>query len=239
MSNGKNSGISASLFVAGLIIVILASGLISITIATNWAKGPKGDKGDTGATGSQGPTGATGSQGPTGATGSQGPTGATGSQGPTGAPGFSIAPLPFGATYSGLTSAGIPYEVNNVLLSLDLDQSTPGNQQSIFVRAGSTINVTGTFTLYAPAAGDQAQAFFIFSWTPTWPPPNGFYQVLYDGAPPVYPGITQSFNFSLTVPGQGVYYLYYCGTQYQNIQQAIASYTTALSLPYAVITAGT
>lgn len=177
-----------------------------------WAKGPKGDKGDTGATGAQGPTGPLG---------------------------FSIAPLPFGATYSSLTTDGVPYVSDNILISVDLEQSTPGNQQSIVVRAGSTIKVTGTFTVYVTSAGDILQAFFIFSWTPTWPPPNGFYQVLYDGAPGLYPGITQSFSFNLAVPAQiGVYYLYYCGTEYSNMQQAIASYTAALSLPYAVITAG-
>jgi hypothetical protein len=202
-SNGKNSGISTSLFVAGLIIAILASSLISIIVTTQWAKGLKGDKGDTGATG------------------------------------FSIAPLPFGATYSSLTTDGIPYVSDIILISVDLDQGTPGNQQSIAVRAGSTITVTGTFTIYGTATGDILQAFFIFSWTPTWPPQNGFYQVLYNGPPGLYPGITQSFSFNVIVPAQiGFYYLYYCGAELSNIQQAIATYTAPLSLPYAVIIAG-
>lgn len=128
MSNGKNSGISTSLFVAGLIIVILASSLISIIVSTRWAKGPEGDKGDTGTTGAQGPKGDTGATGPLG---------------------FSIAPLPFGATYSSLTTDGIPYVSDILLNSVDLDQSMPGNQQSIAVRVGSTMNVTGTFTIYS------------------------------------------------------------------------------------------
>jgi hypothetical protein len=217
-SNGKNSGISTSLFVAGLIIVILASSLISIIVSTQWAKGPKGDKGDIGATGAQGPKGDIGATGPLG---------------------FSIAPLPFGATYSSLTTDGIPYVSDIILISVDLDQSTLGNQQSIAVRAGSIIKVTGTFTIYGSSAGDMFQAFFIFSWTPTWPPQNGFYQVLYNGTPGLYPGITQSFSFNVTLPAQfGVYYLYYCGAELYNIQQAIATYTAPLSLPYAVITAG-
>ena len=62
MSEGKNLGVSKTMFVAGFIIAILVSSLISVMAAT-LIKGPKGDKGDTG---SQGPQGEKGEQGPPG-----------------------------------------------------------------------------------------------------------------------------------------------------------------------------
>jgi len=82
------TGISKTMFVAGLIAAILASSLISVVAMTQIStllglKGEKGDKGDTGA------TGATGATGPTGATGATGPQGLQGIQGTQGARGFS------------------------------------------------------------------------------------------------------------------------------------------------------
>jgi hypothetical protein len=58
-----NRGISNQMFVAGLIIAIIASSALSTVIATQLAvgpQGPKGDKGDTGPQGEQGPPGAWG-----------------------------------------------------------------------------------------------------------------------------------------------------------------------------------
>jgi hypothetical protein len=63
MSEGKNLGISKTMFIVGLIIAILASSLISTLVAMQWLKGLKGDKGDTGATGPQGPQGLKGDKG--------------------------------------------------------------------------------------------------------------------------------------------------------------------------------
>jgi hypothetical protein len=68
MSEGKNLGISKTMFIIGLIIAILASSLISVMAAMQWAL-VKGPKGDTGATGSQGPQGLQGIQGPQGPAG--------------------------------------------------------------------------------------------------------------------------------------------------------------------------
>ncbi len=70
-------GISRGMFVAGIIVAIFASSLLSSVIASQWLilQGPKGDKGDEG---DKGETGATGSAGPTGATGLAGPMGPTG-----------------------------------------------------------------------------------------------------------------------------------------------------------------
>jgi hypothetical protein len=47
-------GISRGMFVAGIVVAILVSSLLSTVIASRLLKGPKGDKGDTGPQGSQG-----------------------------------------------------------------------------------------------------------------------------------------------------------------------------------------
>jgi len=71
MSTGKSlTGISQTTFIAGLVVAILASSLISTVVAMTIIQGPKGDKGDTGP---QGETGATGPQGPQGEQGPPGP----------------------------------------------------------------------------------------------------------------------------------------------------------------------
>jgi hypothetical protein len=68
MTEAKGVGISKTMFIVGLIVAILASSLISVMAAMQWAliQGPKGDKGETGATGSQGLQGLQGIQGPAG-----------------------------------------------------------------------------------------------------------------------------------------------------------------------------
>ena len=50
MAEEISLGISNKTFIAGLIIAILASSMLSTAVATQWAviQGPKGDKGDTG-----------------------------------------------------------------------------------------------------------------------------------------------------------------------------------------------
>lgn len=81
-----SASISKATFIAGLIIAILASSLVSMA-SMQWAKGPKGDKGDTGETGiqgAQGPQGLQGVQGPQGLQGLQGVPGEQGSPGPKG-----------------------------------------------------------------------------------------------------------------------------------------------------------
>jgi len=73
-----SASISKTMFVAGIIIAILASSLVASVVSMQWARGPKGDKGDTGDTGAQGTQGLRGVQGP------QGPQGLQGIQGPPG-----------------------------------------------------------------------------------------------------------------------------------------------------------
>jgi len=89
--------VSQTVFLAGLIIAILGSSLISVVTMTQLSTtlGLKGEKGDTGATGATGATGETGMRGNDGIdgrdgiNGSQGPKGDIGPQGPAGV--FTIA----------------------------------------------------------------------------------------------------------------------------------------------------
>ena len=89
-----SAGISKTMFMAGIIIAILASSAVSAVVSTQWAKGPKGDKGDTGPQGIQGLRGVNGSQGSQGLQGLKGDKGDQGPQGPAGTlpVGFLTAP---------------------------------------------------------------------------------------------------------------------------------------------------
>lgn len=109
MSEGKTlTGISRTTFIAGLIIAILASSLISTLIAMQipGKQGPEGDPGE------QGPQGSTGPQGEQGL---QGLTGLTGPTGPQGPPGVSLV------EYNNIGSVGgintTPENLGNVTLS--------------------------------------------------------------------------------------------------------------------------
>ena len=53
----SSQGVSKPTFLAGIILAILASSLISTAISMQYAIGPKGDKGDIGPIGPQGPSG--------------------------------------------------------------------------------------------------------------------------------------------------------------------------------------
>ena len=74
-------------FIAGIIIVILVAGALSIFVSSGFIAGPQGQKGDTGAPGATGASGQAGEAGQTGAQGPKGDTGATGATGSTGAQG--------------------------------------------------------------------------------------------------------------------------------------------------------
>ena len=110
----NTGGISMTMFIAGIVIAILASIALSTVIAAQFAvgpqgpegpqgeqgiqgilgiqgvagpeglQGPKGDKGDTGSQGPKGDTGDTGPEGPKGDTGEQGLQGEVGPEGPAG-----------------------------------------------------------------------------------------------------------------------------------------------------------
>jgi nitrous oxidase accessory protein NosD len=82
-------GISKRIFVAGIVIAILTSSLISSIVSMQWFRGPQGTQGPEGVQGPKGDTGNTGAQGiqgiqgPKGDKGDTGPEGVQGIQGPT------------------------------------------------------------------------------------------------------------------------------------------------------------
>ena len=102
MSN-KASGVSMTMFIAGIVIAILASSALSTVIVSQFVvgtQGPAGLQGDEGAQGPAGPTGDTGPQGSKGDTGDQGPKGDVGPEGPTGgfgAPDYDSSWVPLSA----------------------------------------------------------------------------------------------------------------------------------------------
>jgi hypothetical protein len=148
-----------------------------------------------------------------------------------------LVPLPSGATHWGPDGKYTSAPSAIILHSLDLDQGQAGNQQTIMAWKGSTITVTGEYQCWNPP-GITLQAFFICSWTPSWPPPNStYYYAVYDGSPGPYPGTGKTqFGFDITVPNQpGTYYLYYClGAEY-SMPNAVQKYATPLWAPYAII----
>ena len=133
-------------------------------------------------------------------------------------------------------SDNVLYEVGVWLLSLDVDPNTSGDQQVVYASPGETISVTAQYQVWTPPEIGTPyviwQLFFIYSWTPDWPPPSGYYAPLYDGIPGRYPGVTETKTFQVTVPSTpGTYYLWFCMSQHYSMEQAIAEFTTPLTLP--------
>jgi hypothetical protein len=111
----RNSGISTSTFVIGLLIAIIASVAVSSLVAQQLA--PAGPQGPVGPQGVQGPQGEQGTQGEQGLPGEQGTIGLTGPQGPSGLTAVSFNDI-------GLVS-GIPTTALN-LGSVTLNAPTDG-----------------------------------------------------------------------------------------------------------------
>jgi hypothetical protein len=87
----NKKGLSNTIIVIGLIVVIILASAISYGVSTQFSvrtQDLKGDKGDTGPQGIEGPAGEKGETGDTGKAGSTGPTGATGATGATGTQGI-------------------------------------------------------------------------------------------------------------------------------------------------------
>lgn len=94
-------GISMTMFIAGIVIAILASSAVSSVLSSQLSLGPEGPSGANGQDGATGPQGPQGIQGPQGTQGSQGvagSAGAAGATGPQGATGPAGATGPIGAT---------------------------------------------------------------------------------------------------------------------------------------------
>lgn len=123
---------------------------------------------------------------------------------------------------------------NSILHRIDMDSSAPGDQQTVTVLAGETISIDLTAQKYAEPGGEGSilQLFTVYSWSPSWPPPSGYWTYLYNGIPGGYPGATVTKTFSIKVPETpGAYYLWLITGGAYNMEDAVASCITKPTVP--------
>jgi hypothetical protein len=109
-----------------------------------------------------------------------------------------------------------------------------GSGQTAYVRPGETVYGTLTYQIWSGAGNPSEinQGFLIMSWTPSWPPPTGYYIPIWNGISGVYPGVKDTKSFSFTAPSSpGTYYLYWCGGAEYGMERAVAWYNRPLTLP--------
>jgi len=117
------------------------------------------------------------------------------------------------------------------LLSLDIDPE-PGDQSETWVLPGQSVEVEITCQIWEPRGPSIInQLFIIYSWSPTWPPPVGYYLPLYIGQPGIE-GLTLAESFTLTAPdSSGEYYLWFCAAEQYNMEDAINTFAELPTLP--------
>lgn len=110
------------------------------------------------------------------------------------------------------------------------------SNQSIIAAPNETVDLTVYFSINGPNSPvERQQLFFIYSWTPTWPPTPGYYFPLYDGVPGISPGVSPVLNVSFTLPNTpGVYYIWFCQGDTSNIATAVSMFNKPLSTPAAI-----
>jgi len=76
------------------------------------------------------------------------------------------------------------------------------------------------------------QLMLIASWTPSWPPPSGYYWGIYSDIPPDYPGTSGSVLVQLNAPSNpGTYYLWFVFDPNYGYSEAAADFKTPLTTP--------
>jgi len=109
--------------------------------------------------------------------------------------------------------------------------SLNGGSQTVTVNPSETVSASCTYQLWSPSNPTELdQLFFIMSWTPSWPPPDGYYIGIYDGMPGLYPGYSGSVSFSFAAPSSpGTYYLYWCSSAHYSMRQGVDTYNQPLN----------
>ena len=104
------------------------------------------------------------------------------------------------------------------------------SNQNIYAYPGEIINLKTFFSIINLANPlERQQAFLIYSWTPYWPPPAGYYYALYDAIPGLSPGISQAVDVPIAAPiVPGTYYVWFCSSSGYNAQTAINSFSNVL-----------
>jgi hypothetical protein len=139
-----------------------------------------------------------------------------------------IVTLPAGCRSYDTSDLGL--DQSRLLISLGLS----GSGQTVYVNPGDTVTGVCTYQIYSGAGNPNEinQGFFIMSWTPSWPPPSGYYIPIWNGISGVYPGVTNTADFSFRAPTTpGTYYLYWCGGAHYSMQLAVSMYNQQLTLP--------
>lgn len=139
-----------------------------------------------------------------------------------------LVSLPGGCKYPDPSNTAL--DTTRLLISI----SIKGQGQTATVSPGETVSATCTYQIYSGAGNPNEinQGFFILSWTPTWPPPSGYYIPIWNGISGVYPGVTNTASFTFTAPStSGTYYLYWCGGAEYTMDDAVSKYNQPLVSP--------
>jgi len=100
--------------------------------------------------------------------------------------------------------------------------------QVVTVDPGQEFDLRINFTIrqfsYHPP-GIIWQVFLVYSWSPTWPPPEGYYYTLYDGIPS-YEGVTIEKTVRIKAPDKpGEYYIYVGMCQHYGMEYVLEGLT--------------
>ncbi len=116
------------------------------------------------------------------------------------------------------------------LRELDLNDSG----QVVYAHPSDLISGFCEYQVYNPSGcpGCIDCGIFILSWTPSWPPPAGYYIEIFITMAPTYPGIIQTKAFTFNAPSSvGTYYLYWGGGLQVSYANTANQFTSALAPP--------
>ena len=119
------------------------------------------------------------------------------------------------------------FVISNEVTLLSVDS------QSKTAAPGESVPFAVTYNVHAGSNPSQVtQAFFVVSWTPSWPPPAGYYFPMYDGTPGLAPGVTQSQTLTVIAPTvPGTYYIWFLMGSFYSMADAVNAFSNSPPLP--------
>ncbi|UNQ73519.1 hypothetical protein [Infirmifilum sp. NZ] len=136
------------------------------------------------------------------------------------------------ATPVGNTGAPAKWSCYDLFTSIDEEGYSPVvwqvSPQTVNVNPGQEFELSIKLDIrqfsYLPP-GIIWQVFLVYSWAPSWPPPEGYYVKLFDGIP-TYGGTTIATFVKVKAPQEpGTYYIYICVNQHYGIRYALQGVT--------------